>query len=336
MAELTESTARTPIWDNAKGILVVLVVLGHAIQPAAASGVAFADVLYRSIYLFHMPAFVLVTGILTAELTQRRAGRLVTNIAVPYLLFQVFQTIEVSILRGSFAPLHVLVPRWTLWYLVAVILWRLSTPLWLALGPWVAVCSALALALLAGLGTGVGHALALDDALGFLPFFVIGLLARTRHTDLVRRRTVRVGALAIIIAAVLAVIATRHAFARSALQLGFATDALHTSAARGTLLRAALITAALVLTVAVLLLVPRRVTRWGVIGRASLYVYLLHPLVLLPFRHGSWATDTTRAVLVALGAVALAALLATPPARAMTRWAVEPVWAGRLLSARRV
>lgn len=319
------------MWDNAKGILVVLVVVGHAIQPAAAAGVPLADVLYRTIYLFHMPAFVLVTGILTAELTQRRAARLVTGLVVPYLLFQVFQTIEVSLLRGSVAPLHVLVPRWTLWYLVAVVLWRLSAPLWLALRPWLAMAAAFVLALLAGLGGGVGHTLALDDALGYLPFFVVGLVARSWRTGLVHRRDVRVGAALVLAGALVCVVATRGAFSRSAFQLGFATDALGASAARGTLLRAALILAALVATASVLLLVPRRETRWGAVGRASLFVYLLHPLVLVPFRTDTWATDTGRTALVVVAAVLLALALATPPVRMLTRWAVEPGWAARLL-----
>ena len=330
---------RDAYWDNAKAVLVTLVVVGHALQPAAAAGVAAADVAYRWIYLFHMPAFVFVTGVLTAELTTRRAGRLVVGLAVPYVIFQVLQTIEVSVLRGHAAPLHVLVPRWTLWYLVAVVLWRLSVPLWLALRPAVALVAALVLCVLGGLGGGVGHALALDDTLGFLPFFVAGLLLRDAcglgHIGKVVASIAvrwRVVAGLVLLAALVVTALARDAFNRAALQPGFATDAIGTTAGRGTLLRLILVCAAAVTTLAVLVVMPRATHWWTSVGRASVYVYLLHALVLTPLRDDP-VTSAAQAALLAAAAVALAIVLATPLVRSLTAWAVEPRWAGIALRA---
>lgn len=327
---------RVPYGDNAKGLLVTLVVVGHAIQPAAAA-VPAADVLYRFVYLFHMPAFVLVTGVLTAELTARRAGRLVTGLLVPYLVFQALQTLEVSLLRGHWAGLHPLVPRWTLWYLVATVLWRLSAPLWLALRPAVAVAGAVVLALLGGLGAGVGHAFALDDTLGFLPFFVLGLVLRGRTTGLERPpgRALAAGAGVVLVLALAAVLLTRGAFSRSVLQLGFAADAVGTTDARATALRLALLVAATVLAGAVLLLVPRRAGLLTRLGQASLTVYLLHPLLLLPLRGGDHLTTTAAVAAAVVLAVALALVLASRPVVAAVRPLVAPGWADRLLGPRR-
>lgn len=331
---------RDSYWDNAKAVLVTLVVVGHALQPSAAAGVVAADVAYRWIYLFHMPAFVLVTGVLSAELTTRRAGRLVVGLVVPYVIFQVLQTIEVSVLRGHAAPLHVLVPRWTLWYLVAVVLWRLSAPLWLALRPTIAVVASLALCVLGGLGAGVGHALALDDTLGFLPYFVAGLLLRNaagldRIGGVVASisRRWRVVAGLVLLAALVGTALTRDAFNRVALQPGFATDAVGASVGRGTLLRLILVGAAAVATVAVLVVMPRAAHWWTSVGRASIYVYLLHALVLTPLRDAEppWTGPSVVPVVVA-AAVGLALLLASHPVRRITGWAVEPGWAGSLLA----
>ncbi|WP_051681613.1 acyltransferase family protein [Cellulomonas sp. HZM] len=334
---MTSTGDRHPFWDNAKAVLVTLVVVGHALQPAAAAGVAVADVLYRWVYLFHMPAFVLVTGVLTAELTTRRAGRLVTGLLAPYVVFQVLQTAEVSLLRGSLAPLHLLEPRWTLWFLLAAVLWRLSAPLWTALQPSVAIGLAVVVCLLAGLGDGVGHVLALDDALGFLPFFVAGLVLRSsawsgRLTTAPRTPVVLAGAVVLAAALVLAAV-TRDAFTSSALQLGFATDDVGATAARGTALRAALLLAAAACVAAVLAVVPRRELTWTSVGRASLYVYLLHPLLLLPLRDGRWVAGGAVALATALGAVVLALVLASSPVRRVARPFVEPPL-DRLLLAR--
>lgn len=49
--------------DNLKGLLIILVVLGHAIQGSQPDYQH--DVLFRVIYSFHMPLFFLISGFLT-------------------------------------------------------------------------------------------------------------------------------------------------------------------------------------------------------------------------------------------------------------------------------
>ena len=50
------------IWaDSLKGILIVLVVFGHAIQYTVGGG-CYTNHLWNEIYSFHMPAFMAVSG----------------------------------------------------------------------------------------------------------------------------------------------------------------------------------------------------------------------------------------------------------------------------------
>ncbi|WP_019136629.1 acyltransferase family protein [Cellulomonas massiliensis] len=327
------AAAREPYWDNAKAVLVTLVVVGHAVQPAAAAGVVVADVLYRWVYLFHMPAFVLLTGMLTGEPNRRRAARLLTGLLVPYVLFQALQTAEHHVLTGAGPPVRPLEPRWTLWFLVAVVLWRLSAPLWQAMRPAVALAVAVALMVVAGLGPGVGHVLALDDALGFLPFFVAGLLLpRSALASLAARPRVRWAAAVVLVAAAAGVALTRGEFSRAALQPGFSTQSLGTDPLTGSVLRLLLLGASAVAVAAVLALVPSGARRWTGVGAASMYVYLLHAPLLLPLRDGRWVAGTALALLTALAAVLLALLLGSRPVQRVTRWAVEPRWADALLA----
>lgn len=53
---------RSSYWDNAKGILIFLVLIGHFImtyRPLKA--------IFDSIYLFHMPAFLFISGLFSKK-----------------------------------------------------------------------------------------------------------------------------------------------------------------------------------------------------------------------------------------------------------------------------
>jgi len=318
---------RDASWDNARGLAVLLVVVGHALSPITDTAPA-ADWLYRLIYLFHVPLLVLVTGYLTAELTQRRAGRLVTGLLVPYLVFELVQWAGRTLAHGQPAPFDPLVPGWTLWYLPAVVLWRLAAPLLRATRPAVVLTGSVVVALGAGLGHGVTHTLALDDVLTYLPFFTAGLLLREapvrRWFDAPRAR---VPALATVAVAAVATWLTRDELGTGTFQLDGGNADWGTSDVRGTVLRGALLLAGAALVVAVLVLVPRGHSWLTGLGVASLYVYLLHAPVLDAVRHSpalDGVTAAWQAGLVALAAAALAAALTTRVVRAATRWAVEP------------
>ncbi|MDM7831769.1 acyltransferase family protein [Cellulomonas edaphi] len=327
------SVRRDPFWDNAKAVLVTLVVVGHTLAPLAPHSAA-ADVVYRWIYQFHMPAFVFVTGILTAELTRARAGRLVTGLVVPYVIFQSVQWLEVSLVQGSWAHWQLLTPRWTLWYLVAVLLWRLAAPLFEAMRPAAALALALVVAVAAGLGAGVGGVLALDYTLGLLPFFVAGVLLRGANVPrlLAGPRARAAGIVVLVAAAGVAVVLHGH-LPRLALRQGSAEE-LDTSDLRAAIIRVAVLGLAAACVAAVLAVLPRQRHWWTSIGEASLFVYLLHPLVLVPWRLGDLPdrVDTAwQVALVILAAATLAYLLSRRVTRAATAFAVEPRWAGRLL-----
>jgi hypothetical protein len=85
---ISRQPARYPVLDNARFLLISLVVTGHLLEQLADSGPITAA-LYRWIYLFHMPAFVLISGAVSkATLTRRRAFALVTGLLLPYVIFQ--------------------------------------------------------------------------------------------------------------------------------------------------------------------------------------------------------------------------------------------------------
>lgn len=115
--------------DIIKGIAILLMVYGHAIQYStlASSDILFNDKIFKLIYTFHMPLFMIISGFLCyqsfrkyseVELVLSRAKSLLIPVAVwsliPYI--KLMNDIEVGILMGIKKYLGVVVREfWFLW-----------------------------------------------------------------------------------------------------------------------------------------------------------------------------------------------------------------------------
>jgi len=171
------ASRRDPWFDNAKMLLVTLVVTGHMLTLLPTAGGR--HTLYYFLYLWHMPAFVMVTGYLSRSFTwsPHKLGRLVTTVAVPYLVFEAaLSAFRVQVGgEGAQATDNLFIePHWPMWFLAVLFLWRLATPA-LKAAP-----SPLVLAVVLSLVGGAldGDVLDIGRALGMLPFFFLGLHAR--------------------------------------------------------------------------------------------------------------------------------------------------------------
>lgn len=76
------------IWADAlKGLLIILVVLGHAIQYVPGGGVDNGNHLFAYIYSFHMPAFFAVSGWFAGEASKEKIVRRIHQLLIPYVLW---------------------------------------------------------------------------------------------------------------------------------------------------------------------------------------------------------------------------------------------------------
>ena len=124
----SQRTTRDPWLDNAKMALVTLVVVGHAW--ALLPGGGLVGHLYDFLYAWHMPAFVFVTGYLSRsfEYTPDRLWSLVRTLAVPYVLFECLLALFRIWVGGEKLEDLFADPHWPLWFLTALIFWRLAHP----------------------------------------------------------------------------------------------------------------------------------------------------------------------------------------------------------------
>lgn len=327
---------RVPFWDNARYACIVLVVLGHAVQRLTYdSDIALA--LYLALYAFHMPAFAVISGYFSksAPPTRRQMARVVTDILLPYLIFELLWTLTKWLVEGQANP-NITQPSWTLWFLLALGIFRLVLP-YLALLRW-----PLLWAVIISIGVGylpnVDSTFSLSRTLGLLPFFTLGWWLREH--DVVDRfrlldhrpwwlRALAVAALGVTGWAAWFWIETwkqmdlRHWLFYEDSYADLGGEQWYAGG-----VRIGLMLLAVVLSAAFFALVPRGTFWWTRFGQYTMYVYLLHSFVLYPFRESGALRDLEPTwiwlPLVIVVSVLIALALATRPVRWLFRPLVEP------------
>ncbi|MDQ0952513.1 fucose 4-O-acetylase-like acetyltransferase [Streptomyces phaeochromogenes] len=321
---------RDAFFDNAKYLAIVFVAMGHAWEPLTDHSRA-AEALYMVVYTFHMPAFILISGYFSRSFDMRtdRLQRLVTGIAVPYILFEVAYSLFKKWADDDPShPISLLDPWYLTWFLVALFVWRMTVPLWKVVR-W-PVPLALAIAMLASVSPDIGDDLDLQRVLQFLPFFVVGLFMKPEHFQLMRRREVRILSVPVLLGALVFAywagprMSSAWFYHRdSAQELGGPWWA-------GVVMTLAMFGCSMVLTSCFFAWVPRRKMWFTVLGAGTLYGYLLHGFLAKGSRFWGWYDEYTwlnqplGEIFLTVVAAAVITVLCTPPVQRAFRFAMEP------------
>ncbi|GAB2901769.1 acyltransferase family protein [Streptomyces mayteni] len=321
---------RDAFFDNAKYLAIVLVAVGHAWEPLRGDS-RVVTALYMAVYAFHMPAFIVISGYLSRNFDGRadRVQRLVTGVLVPYVVFQVAYTLFLRRLDDDDSTyIGLFEPRWLLWFLLALFIWRLTVPVWKALR-W-PLPFALAIAAIATASPSLGNDLQIQRVLQFLPFFVLGLVLKPEHFQRVRCRAVRLLAVPVFAGALLvaywAVPRMRYTWfyhRGSAQELG---EPWWT----GIVMTFVLFACSVLLTACFFALVPGRHRWFTSLGAGTLYGLLLHGFLVRGAESWGWYDpdvmhEQPAALLIASAIAAVGVtLLCTPVVQRIFRPLVEP------------
>jgi fucose 4-O-acetylase-like acetyltransferase len=327
---------RVPFWDNARFLCVTLVVIGHGIQRLIAESDN-ALIVYLFIYAFHMPAFAIISGYFSkpGPPNARQMMRVITDIIVPYVIMETIWTIVKFVVEGSsrFNPTE---PSWTLWFLLALGIFRLILP-YLALLRF-PLLIAVVMSVSVGYFDNVDSTFSLSRAIGILPFFIIGWKAKEWGVvDRWRRVAshgwiVRVVAVAVLAAWLVVVVVGIRYWREIDLRFWFFYDDSYTGLGGDQwwagLARLALIALAVLLTAAFFVLIPRGETWITDFGTSTMYVYLLHSFILYPLREtGVLKGEHSSAVWLVsmiLASIAISIALSAPIVRRTFHRIIEP------------
>ncbi|WP_022881631.1 acyltransferase family protein [Gryllotalpicola ginsengisoli] len=330
---------RVPFWDNARWIAVTMVVIGHAVlKLIAGSDLAYA--FYLFVYTFQVPVLVLVSGYFAKAdpPSGRQLKRLITDVVIPYVVFQsIWIVIQWVTLPTHPFSLDYSAAKWTLWFLIALAIWRLVLP-YLAMLKFPFLIS-VAISFVSGYASNTDATLSLSRVAALLPFFVLGWeLRRRSHLSEAWLAAgtkavwwVRSAAIAVLLTAAvtmyLGIDAWRDLLIRRFLLFDEEYSSFGYDQWWAGFVRLLVIALALIMTAAVLVLVPRRGTVFTPWGGATMYIYLLHSFFLYPLRESGWleAHNTPLVLIgVVLLSIAISVLLSQPFVKKALHPLVEP------------
>jgi fucose 4-O-acetylase-like acetyltransferase len=282
-----DPASRDPWRDNARVVLIVLVVFGHCLEPLGPETSSF-DAIYRFIYLFHIPAFAFLSGsVARADANVRLLRSTVFRVLLPYLLFQgLYALVAQTPGWPDDGPAGAATPYWLLWYLLSLAGWRLLLPLFARLRHPILIAVGLAVA--AGLAGDLGYYLSLSRTLVFFPLFLLGW----RYADAWRSALsgTRWRMAAVIALVALFAIANWQAMDPRWLYGSLGYAALGVDAGPGMALRLLQLVAGIVGTAAFLTLIPRRPLAVSALGPGTLQTFLVHGfLIKLAVAFGAFA-----------------------------------------------
>lgn len=176
-----DAKGREYFYDNAKFILIFLVVLAHAISPfkdmdATPLHNAFM-LLWRVINTMHMPCLIFISGFLAKKYI-RPDGSINVQRPFTYIVYYLAAQLtvgafEVFVLGNSISK-SVLAPRSSLWFLVCLIWWYLLLPVIDKIDPKIMLPIAIAAGLLIGYDDKVSNLMAMSRMIVHFPFFLTG------------------------------------------------------------------------------------------------------------------------------------------------------------------
>lgn len=285
---------------NIKLFLIFLTVAGHCMEQAGLAG----TLLYKLIYLFHMPGFAFVSGM--GLRTEKKCMKSAGSAAILYCMAQ-----GILVLYGAMTGRRIsfFTPYWHLWYLLSLVCWSLLV--WCchclektvsAAGSMWLFCFAVSAlsALLCGFFP-LGRFLSLSRTVVFFPYVLLGVFFSGQFPSGLSRS--RKKWLSIAGIAGFPVVCT--VLKRSGYVWLYRADSyrdLHLQPAEGMLLRILCFFAAADMILVIMVCIPSKKILVTQIGSDTLPIYLLHAIpvgcgLLFP-QKGSAAAAMLNAVLI--------------------------------------
>ena len=305
-AARTKAPARLTEFDNAKAVLIGLVVAGHLIEPWIDQSHA-AQIAYFAIYHVHMPAFALLAGAFSGR--SASVGKTTLRLIWLYALTQIMWSAQIFAATGGPVSVPMVHPSYASWFLLALPIWILLTNAALAPAKQTSktpppravliVLFCLILSISAGLTDAIGRAFSLSRVIVLFPFFVAGAILGVTGLKRYVPNKPRLAFCGLLLSC--GVAATLVGVDNSQTVLWAKVNyQQYTSVLNGMWMRLVFIISAAVSSLCLFALVPSTPSILTQIGRASLQVYVCHIGIVIALRlyYPSASTLSANALIV--------------------------------------
>lgn len=267
---------RIALFDNIKGVLIILVVLGHMMHPIHNDNPVLSAA-FDIIYLFHMPLFVFVSG-LFAKSTYRN-GRLNVNRIISFMVLGLAFQMALLAFNGDPITLGSIIcfPS-APWYLIAMGWWSALTPALSALGAKAGIAASTIACLAGGLIDLEGGLFAISRTIAFLPWFALGYYTSPNTVASLKRNRLLWAPVLVAFALVAARAIDPNAF-QWFFPMVYGDTPYAGSFVLGMIQKTAAMLSALIVSLAVIKLIPERRSWLSRLGTRTLQVYILHRLI---------------------------------------------------------
>ena len=179
---MREMETRSYKIDNIKFFLIVCVVFGHLVTNCSKIGYLPKTVMFW-VYLFHMPAFAFVSGLLSKNTVRDSRWSKAVPLIFIAIAIKVINFIVSVIMKGEVGNLDLNLDTYSdiPWYALSLFWWYGITILTKKVKPAYVLSVALLLALVSGYSSDIGAKFAICRSIVFFPFFYTGYLVEQGH-----------------------------------------------------------------------------------------------------------------------------------------------------------
>lgn len=267
--------------DNYKAFLIILVVTTHFLGALAdKSGIIKTYTIFTN--MFYMPAFVMISGYFSKNFNLLK---IIKSILVPYLFFQCLNLlVDYIILKQDF-QFTLVIPEFTLWYLLSLFFWRICIHSFIKLKYPFAF--ALILSLLIGLDSNVGTFLSLSRTVYYFPFFILGYKCNIDKISRLRNVATQCVSLLIITVTIVVIFFTCKGYSEFYFRGSTSYSGLDQSLGEGIVFRSFCYAIAVLLTFCVAMLIPKNRNIFSYLGERTMAIYMWHGIIYRIIRYGT-------------------------------------------------
>lgn len=266
---------REYLFDNYRVLLIILVVIGHFIEPSVNNNPYLYELKW-AIVAFHMPAFIFISGYFSKQIPS--LFKMIKSLVIPYFAYEIIYYLLYVLVLDKSTGLYLARPKFTLWYLMALFAWRLLAPLVRRI-PF-----HMPLAVLGGLLIGfteLGNFLSIPRIVYFFPFFLAGMEFDSSCLTKFRTRKGYAGALAVIGAFTIFLFTDKshHSLSHKIFYGRYSYTDLELGAAEGVLIRLICYGISFLLVYMFMLVLPSEKKPYSYLGQRTMAIYIFHGII---------------------------------------------------------